>query len=186
VLFYALAKGERDMRILKIVLDILFGVIFYAALGIMCLGAIIYCCGCESVNSVSGEIIEDTAKDGEIEIDTGEYVCSDSDCIEPPPDDCLNPYCRRLYAAIGRCYRNECVYESTKRCCQYGCTEGVCDPTPCELLDCNNSPPAYCRDRKTLIRYPSPGTCFEGVCQYFKIETIKCECIYENKEAVCR
>lgn len=64
-----------------------------------------------------------------------------------------------------RAYQNaDCSWGSIQAC-QYGCSNGDCNPDPCAGVTCNSPPASYCSGN-TLISYNSPGTCSGGSCSY--------------------
>lgn len=99
----------------------------------------------------------------------------DADCNEPPAPFCEEDT-RVTFSGEGLCNfesgQAECVYprEENAETCQYGCTDGECQPDPCENKTCESPPPAECSsDGSELITYRSPGMCQSdagGECNY--------------------
>lgn len=96
----------------------------------------------------------------------GENPCQGVECPEPP-SPCFKE---------GQCQSGTCVYDYNDGVpCDDGnlcttkdtCNQGVCAGLP---LVCDNSPPPYCKDSKTLVTYGSQGVCVGGECEYGEVE----------------
>jgi len=78
-------------------------------------------------------------------------------CDTPPPNECIDAYTMRSYAAEGICTAGSCFYDHQDVNCQNGCADGSCVGDPCEGVVCDQ-PPGPC--------YESQGVCSKGSCSY--------------------
>jgi len=78
-------------------------------------------------------------------------------CDTPPPNECIDAYTMRSYAAEGTCVAGSCSYGFQDVSCQNGCADGACTGDPCAGVVCDQ-PPGPC--------YENQGVCSQGSCSY--------------------
>ena len=78
-------------------------------------------------------------------------------CDTPPPNECIDAYNARSYAAEGSCAGGSCTYGHQDVNCPSGCADGACVGDPCAGIVCDQ-PPGPC--------YESEGVCSKGSCSY--------------------
>jgi outer membrane protein assembly factor BamB len=78
-------------------------------------------------------------------------------CDTPPPNECVDAYTMRSYAAEGVCAAGSCSYGHQDVNCGDGCADGACVGDPCAGVVCDQ-PPGPC--------YESEGVCSKGSCSY--------------------
>ncbi|HYQ17552.1 MAG TPA: SUMF1/EgtB/PvdO family nonheme iron enzyme [Polyangiaceae bacterium] len=92
-------------------------------------------------------------------------------CVAPPLPICKDADTLRTSAAHGTCSGGSCDYATTDEDCEFGCSNGACNPDPCQGVMCKTQPPATCKDASTKTTFASSGTCDNGDCSYGSTDT---------------
>ena len=92
--------------------------------------------------------------------------CPNVTCNTPPGAVCPDDTTRRTFASVGTCSGGRCSYEPTDTPCEFGCSNGACNPDPCAGVQCTMPPAASCPTKSSRRTYRSPGTCDDGLCSY--------------------
>ena len=100
--------------------------------------------------------------------------CAGVTCDSPPADTCLDADTLLAYDSAGTCDSGDggtCSYATSETTCEFGCSDGACNPNPCAGVTCDAPPADTCVDANTLLSYDSPGTCDGGSCSYTTFDT---------------
>lgn len=92
--------------------------------------------------------------------------CLGVSCQTPPANQCQGESSLLVYASAGNCASGNCLYDSHLEGCQFGCSNGACNPDPCIGVLCSFPPVNYCQDASTLVNYDLEGSCSLGMCTY--------------------
>jgi hypothetical protein len=127
------------------------------------------------IDSNATEVFDGVDNNCDGSIDEGVDPCEGITCEEPPAPTCDGDFVVS-YPSIGVCELGECSYEATTadEACEFGCTEGACNPDPCDGVSCE-APADSCVDG-TFTSYSDAGVCSEGVCDFSTVmNTEVCE-----------
>lgn len=123
---------------------------------------------------------------GDTCVAVSDQACSaDSECTNIPEPQCNGD---ELVTYGGVCDGDDvqtCKYPAvTTETCEAGCTDGACNPNPCENVTCDDPPAAQCSGNGELVEYEATGTCSGGTCDYDRISPAQ-QCVHGCQDGAC-
>ncbi|QDG49718.1 lamin tail domain-containing protein [Persicimonas caeni] len=123
--------------------------------------------------------------DGNCVVVSDEACSADSDCTDIPEPQCNGD---DLVTYGGVCDGDDaqtCTYpEVNTETCEAGCTDGACNPDPCENVTCDEPPAAQCSGNGELVEYEATGTCGAGECSYDRVSPAQ-QCVHGCQDGAC-